>query len=292
MSIYSKIRQNFSQEFLGDYYEYRMTKFKYDYDDVKQLFQERGCTLLSESYSNNKTKLQYRCKCGNVAHKTLDRFLHSKGECSNCVSPKQRDTISISEVKKQFASHGCKLLETEYVSFDTPMKFICKCGNIAHKKLKHINPQLGIRCKQCSIHHGESHPMWNPDREAIRLRKIVHDRCRAAVRNCIRRSGQIKCKPTHKYVRFTDAQLIERLKSFPSWETLRDSDWALDHIFPVKAFLDHQICDPEIINCLDNLQPLSREENLRKADSYNETAFLTWLNKFYEQHPLVLSQQF
>ena len=62
-----------------------------------------------------------------------------------------------------------------------------------------------------------------------------------------------KVKQTYKYVGYSDKQLIERMESFPEWNKLKESNWELDHIFPVKAFLDHKIYNPEIINSLDNL---------------------------------------
>lgn len=125
--------------------------------------------------------------------------------------------------------------------------------------------------------------MWNPNREAVQMRKTVHDKCRAALRNSLKRSGKSKTQSTHKYVKFSTQDLIKRLESFPNWHVLKNQNWELDHIFPVKAFIEHGIHNPELINSLDNLQPLAREENLTKADRYDEEEFTNWLTQKEQQ---------
>lgn len=47
-----------------------------------------------------------------------------------------------------------------------------------------------------------------------------------------------------------------------SWDNR--SDWHIDHIKPVKAFLDQGVTDPSIINALCNLRPVWARENLVK----------------------------
>ena len=68
------------------------------------------------------------------------------------------------------------------------------------------------------------------------------------------------------------------IKSHPNWEKIKDQDWHLDHIFPLQAFLEHNIKDIKLINCLDNLQPLLGKENISKGDKYNKEQFLNWLS--------------
>ena len=49
-----------------------------------------------------------------------------------------------------------------------------------------------------------------------------------------------------------------------SWDNYGDY-WNVDHITPVKHFLDKGIRDPKVINCLSNLRPLKAKENLAKG---------------------------
>lgn len=73
-------------------------------------------------------------------------------------------------------------------------------------------------------------------------------------------------------------QLLEHLETFPTWPLLKDKEWHLDHIFPVKAFVDHGITDVKTICCLKNLQPLLAADNLTKGSKYDQIQFLKWLN--------------
>lgn len=62
--------------------------------------------------------------------------------------------------------------------------------------------------------------------------------------------------------------LESQFKDGMLWENR--SEWHIDHIKPIKAFLDEGITDPKIINALDNLQPLWAHENLSKGAKYDE----------------------
>jgi 5-methylcytosine-specific restriction endonuclease McrA len=215
-----------------------------------------------------------------MTQKRFDDFLATSGECRECIiksTRKRQKTLSIEEAKIIFENSGCDLLENKYIDCDTPMKYKCKCGNIGYKKTRHVNPKLGVQCFECSLHYGEKHPQWNPDRESVKLRKYVHDKCRAAVKYCIREFGKRKSRPTREYVGFSDYDLMEHLKKFPNWEQLKDTNWEMDHIFPVQAFIEYKIYDIKLINSLDNLQPLTRQENLKKSDRYDKSQFVKWL---------------
>tara|TARA_R110002020_G_scaffold475356_1_gene709740 strand:+ start:2837 stop:3448 length:612 start_codon:yes stop_codon:yes gene_type:complete len=48
------------------------------------------------------------------------------------------------------------------------------------------------------------------------------------------------------------------------------SEWHIDHIRPIKSFLDEGITDPKIINALANLQPLWAHENRSKGAKYEQ----------------------
>jgi hypothetical protein len=73
--------------------------------------------------------------------------------------------------------------------------------------------------------------------------------------------------------------LKNHLYSFPILKEYEENDikWDIDHIFPIKAFLDYSIDDPKIINSLDNLQPLEHIENIKKSGYYNKEDFENYL---------------
>ena len=51
-----------------------------------------------------------------------------------------------------------------------------------------------------------------------------------------------------------------------SWENY--GEWEIDHIKPVKAFWDDGIIDPKIVNALNNLQPLWKQDNRKKSSNW------------------------
>lgn len=77
-----------------------------------------------------------------------------------------------------------------------------------------------------------------------------------------------KCE---KKLGYTSADLRRHLESQfsegMSWGNR--SEWHIDHIKPIKAFLDEGVMDIKVINALDNLQPLWASENLSKGAKYH-----------------------
>ena len=76
---------------------------------------------------------------------------------------------------------------------------------------------------------------------------------------------------------YTARELKDYIHNHPNWEDVKDKDWHLDHIFPIKAFLDYSIFDAQLINSLDNLQPLKKYDNLSKYCKYDKKEFENWL---------------
>jgi hypothetical protein len=99
------------------------------------------------------------------------------------------------------------------------------------------------------------------------------------LRSLLRKSGQEKLGKTYNILGYDSTQLMNHIKAHPNWENISQEKWHLDHIFPVKAFLDRGILDPAVVNRLDNLQPLSVKHNLTKHDSYEAAQFNAWLEK-------------
>ena len=74
------------------------------------------------------------------------------------------------------------------------------------------------------------------------------------------------------------SELRDRICGHPNWEVVSCGKWCIDHIFPIKAFTDHGIHDCKVINCLENLRPISDMENMSKGGNYNKEDFLFWLH--------------
>lgn len=93
----------------------------------------------------------------------------------------------------------------------------------------------------------------------------------------LKMTDQYKLGHTFDILGYSPMQLLDSLKLHENWDKINRSKWHLDHIFPIKAFLDYAIYDISVINCLENLQPLSEQENLSKSAKYDRVEFEKWL---------------
>lgn len=117
---------------------------KHTFESVKKYFEDANCELLETEYKNVRTKLKYRCSCGEEAEIFFPNFQRGQ-RCSKCAGNKR---YSFEDVKKYFEDSGCELLESSYVNNRTKMNYKCCCGNIS--AITFYNFQKGTRCKSCS----------------------------------------------------------------------------------------------------------------------------------------------
>lgn len=66
-------------------------KLRKPLNDVKEIFKNEGCELLSE-YKNAHTKVDFICSCGNKSSITLANFCRGK-RCKKCASKKISDAV-------------------------------------------------------------------------------------------------------------------------------------------------------------------------------------------------------
>jgi hypothetical protein len=119
-----------------------------DFSFIKNFFGEQDCILLTGEYKGKQTRLKYVCKCGEVAETTFHVFKKSRG-CKKCGFKKIsiKSKRSLSEIRGIYRQHGCELLEKEYKSTSTLMKFKCICGTISTKTLAAF--KLVPECHNC-----------------------------------------------------------------------------------------------------------------------------------------------
>lgn len=83
----------------------------------------------------------------------------------------------------------------------------------------------------------------------------------------LKRSYSDKTNTTVIMLGYTADQLVEHIESLfvegMSWDNY--GEWHIDHIVPVKWWLDNGVTDPSMINALINLQPLWAVDNLIKG---------------------------
>lgn len=121
---------------------------RYTLEQVKGLFDERGCTLLENHYTNNKQPLSYLCACGKASVIKLNTLLNG-GLCKICGYKKSRktNTKTHTEVVEVFAEKGFKLISDSYEGSRLPLRYICKCGRESVTSLSNIGSIQG--CRDC-----------------------------------------------------------------------------------------------------------------------------------------------
>lgn len=90
-------------------------------------------------------------------------------------------------------------------------------------------------------------------------------------------TGRVKNKRTAELLGYDYRQLQEHITTHPNYDNVKDGNWHIDHIFPIKAFIDYDIFDLKLINCLENLRPITAKENCSKNDRYDCADFEKWL---------------
>ena len=250
-----------------------MAKFEFSY--VQNYFEQEGYKLLEKEYKNAKTSIKYKCKCGNTSQTSFSNFKKSS-RCTNCAGCKKYTHEQISAF---FKKHGCELL-SEYKNKKTKLKFKCKCGNVTDVFWQNFKKEKNHKCcRECwkKTFSGENHYNWNADRDFIKMKQSFHRKCCTMLFNVLKQTKQKKYAKTYETLKYTAEELRLHLMSHQNWENVKNQKWDIDHIFPVSAFVKAGIFNLEIINGLDNLQPMLRIPNLKKAGKYNHEEFKIWL---------------
>lgn len=121
---------------------------KHTYEEVKQVFKEKGLKLLATEYVNAITPMPYECEKhpGYIHYLSYNKLTNGRG-CPRCSNHVFRD---YDEVYQMFADKGYELLETEYKNSFTKMKY--KCPNHPDKELYiELNSLMqGHGCPYCA----------------------------------------------------------------------------------------------------------------------------------------------
>lgn len=250
------------------------------FEEVKQVFEKDGYTLLSTKYVNRREKLECVCPKGHQKEITYGDF-QSGRRCSDCYHQRQREEklTPIDEIRQVFESRGYKLLTNHHSHGGQIFEALCPRGHLYKTNLTKFK-DCGHGCSKCAAinNSGANNPNWNSDREAVRQNGKIW----RAWRNCLRGGISGRSKKTSKEVKqilgYDWIDLKNHILAHPNWKTLADKEsYHVDHVFPVKAFLDYGIKDPKIICALENLQPLDKGVNMKKNRYYNKEEFEKYL---------------
>lgn len=265
---------------------------KYDINYVKEFFLSNGCELISDIEVKSTTPINYRCCCGVLNKGTFAAFKQGR-RCKECFLNRlrnQKKKHNFEYVKEYFNANGCVLMEEKYTNSITPMLYKCVCGNVS--KITFGNFSQGQMCKLCGNKKiankqiGEGNHRWNKDREIVFLNNLFKNKSKRILHNSLKALNSNKNDNTYKLLGYTTKELMDHITNHPNWHIVKNQQWHLDHIFPIKAFVEHNIKDLKIINALSNLQPLLSLQNLQKGANYDKIAFLEWLkeNKYEQEN--------
>jgi hypothetical protein len=249
---------------------------KFKYETVKNLIESQGFILLEKNYINNNEKMSVICSCGNQTQMRLCDIKKGR-KCQKYCMAKFNSEINRTkdeEIKKICEDNSCKFIKSWIHKTRTRIKYICKCGREWEAYL--CNFKRFPNCKKCGNLKvsGENCYMYDPDREAIKLRKRFRKMCGQYIKRFMDATSQRKTCHTHELLGYTPQQLQEHILNHPDYEALKNEEWHVDHIMPIQAFLDHDILDLKIINALENLRPMKGPDNISKADNYNKEKFV------------------
>lgn len=249
---------------------------KHTLEYVKNYHLDNNSVCLAKEYVNNHTKYPYICECSNQSETTLANFKNNK-RCNKCNNKLTKHTIEY--VKNYHLDNNSVCLAKEYINSYIKYPYICECGN--QSEICFNNFKQGKRCKRCKKYKsGKDHYKWNPNREYIKLRNIISERCGNLVRSTLKSLGLKKTQKSEVLLGYTREKLYNHIINHPNWENVKNEIWHLDHIFPISAFIKSNITDIKIINALDNLQPLSKFDNLSKINKYDNYKFEQYLKLY------------
>lgn len=129
---------------------------KLSYEEVKKFIEGKegnGCKLISTKYVNLKSKLQIKCKCGEIFEVNFDSFKNKpQRQCKKCGVQKRvkERTLGYEEVKNYIESKGCKLISTEYINNKIPLLIQCSCGNIFKERFDCFKTRNRDKCNECN----------------------------------------------------------------------------------------------------------------------------------------------
>lgn len=130
-------------------------KITWSFTKVKRWIEDNSdCELLETEYINIKTKMFFRCKCGNAFHTSFDEFKTSnKRQCNECGQKNGNDTKfnKYEDVYEEILKTGCKLLSTEYVGVSEQLSIKCAiCGESFDCSLDVFRNKAIKACPTCN----------------------------------------------------------------------------------------------------------------------------------------------
>src|SRR3990167_3181976 len=229
---------------------------RYTQEEAEQIFNDKGYKCLEE-YTDAQTPIKYLCSCGEECFGYL-RCIKRGRTHHGCTDHKLK--YSIDDATTIFKKVKLTLIGPFRTYRD---QVECKCDICGYIFMSRLQSAMnGHGCKKCGDRcagkkrKGKNHPFWISNRKEAAARERFRCRCYALLHGCLNRLNKPKEGHTYKLLGYSSIELKNYIENHPNWNSVKNSEWEIDHIFPVCAFVQYGINDLKLINCLDNLQPL------------------------------------
>lgn len=132
---------------------------------LREYFKSEGCTLLSNTYKNNYTYLEYVCSRGHRSRTTWGSFKGGK-RCERC--QREDHKVDIAEVIKVLKESKYTLIKSTYSMAKEPFDVICPEG---HRTTIYLyNFKKGSRCGACD----KANKTSKPEKEIVSFIKTFY----------------------------------------------------------------------------------------------------------------------
>lgn len=184
---------------------------KWNTDILKKYIKDNNIDveLLSE-YVDAHTKMNFRCKCGEIFSTNLHEFNNKKfpkRQCNKCgrKKPNDKNKITINTIEKYLKDNNytCKLLSNEYIDCDDKLEFLCQCGKIFYASWSNIKHMSGL-CKNCAMKKQSHAGFLDRIHEYLTMFDIVSE-----YSGC-NNNVDILCKKCNTIIRQTPYHIYER----------------------------------------------------------------------------------
>lgn len=121
----------------------------YTYEEVKNVFKEKGYTLLSDDYKSCKDKLLCIDEKGYKLLITFDKFINRKTLGSR-FHPSNPHTIDNINHFAELNGIKSKCVSNKYINANTCLEFVCDCGEHFYTNWSIFSSNHKIKCDKCS----------------------------------------------------------------------------------------------------------------------------------------------
>lgn len=139
---------------------------KYTIEEVRKIFENYNCKLITNEYKDNKQPLEIIASCGHKHICKLNVFMSAKHKTCNACAIKLRaknKKIPYEKVKEEFENRGCKLLSKEYMNKRNKLDYIASCGHKDSITFKNFENRKYNVCTKCA-RSGENNGMYKKEK--------------------------------------------------------------------------------------------------------------------------------